>query len=218
MSDTLTNLRTRARQRADMTSTQFVTDAELTSYVNSASAELYAALVAANQDWFTPDPETLTITSGNTIALSGLALKMARFRGVDYAQGSRWLPLRAFTFGDREWYQNTGLSAVGSYRIWYVPEMTKLGADADQLHAAIPADLEDFVVVGAALRMRDKEETGTTDLRDELTRIQKRIASYSSTRGQSKHISDNDGSADDCGRVYRLSGVKLHIHTLGNYA
>ena len=45
MSITLAELRTQARNRADMESSEFVTDTELTDYINSSIAELHDILI-----------------------------------------------------------------------------------------------------------------------------------------------------------------------------
>ena len=50
----LTELRTLTRQRADMENSQFVTDTELTRYLNNSWGELYNLIVENfNEDYYT---------------------------------------------------------------------------------------------------------------------------------------------------------------------
>lgn len=63
---TLAQLRTAIRQRADMESTQFITDAELTSYINQSYFELYDILIQKfGSDYFVAAPYQF-VTDGTT--------------------------------------------------------------------------------------------------------------------------------------------------------
>lgn len=217
MAATLATLRTRVRQRADKVSTQFVTDAEVTGYVNAAAYELYGLLATHRKDWFTI-PETEVVSSGNTITLStALASRMLHLAGVDYQVGGQWLPLRELDFGTRG-DLSTSQAATGTYRIWYVPEMTALSADGDTLHWSIPAELEEYIVCGACIKIKDKEEADTSVLQGELARLRREAEIIASIRTRPGRISDYDGDrsaswyGSDANRVYRVIGSTMYIY------
>lgn len=65
---TLLQLRTAVRQRADMVNSQFVTDAELTSYINQSYQELYDLLRQKfGDDYFVAPEVTITTTGTNDL-------------------------------------------------------------------------------------------------------------------------------------------------------
>lgn len=217
MAATLATLRTRVRQRSDKVSTQFVTDSEITNYVNAAASELYSLLATHRRDWFTI-AETEVVASGNTLDLStALARRMVHLVGVDYQSGGQWIPCREYDFGTRG-EVNTTESAAGTYRVWYVPEMVTLSADGDTLHWSIPQELEEFVVCGACIKIKDKEEADTSVLQAEISRLRREAETIAATRNTSGRISDYDGSSEhtrwgsDADRVYRVIGSTMYLH------
>jgi hypothetical protein len=214
---TLSTLRTRARQRADKVSTQFVTDSEVNGYVNAAAYELYAILATHRKDWFTI-AATATISSGNTITLSSaLASRMFHLVGVDFQIAGQYMPLREFDFGTRG-DVNATQAATGTYRIWYVPEMTALSADGDQLHWSIPAELEELLVVLACIKIKDKEEADTSILQAEAAKLRRDAETIASMRTRPGRVSDYDGErtsyyyGSDADRVYRVIGSTMYVY------
>ncbi len=217
MAATLATLRTRVRQRADKVSTQFVTDSEVTAYVNAAASELYSLLAQRRKDWFTTN-ENETIASGNTITLStALASRMLYLVGIDYLIGGQYLPLKPYDFGMRGGV-NSVEQATGTYRVWYVPEMTLLVADGDTLVWGIPQELEEMIVVGAAIKIKDKEEADTSVLQGEFARLRREAEYLAALRTPQGRISDYDGEGghswygSDADRVYRVIGATLYVY------
>lgn len=214
---TLLQLRTRARQRADMVGSQFVTDPELTSLINSGYAELYDLVVSAYEDYFSillP----FTVTSGDTYALPANFYKL---RGLDFNNGGSWLACREFNFTDRNNtqynfnYLNTPTAkrsyrimgdnlllqptqaAAGDYRLWYAPAPTALFSDADTLPSSLSKfGWDEYVVLYAVERMLSKEETSVTDVVRERSEIVSRISKMAQDRQveQSSTIQDVQGS------------------------
>lgn len=183
MAKTLTELQADVRYRADMTNSSFISPAELTSYLNYSLQELYDTILDASEDYFTTSTN-LTISSGNTVALP---TDVRYTRGVDYAVGGEWVRLERFSWKDRN-DDNTFIraerryrivagqltivpidDATGTYRLWYVPEITPLSSGTDT--TTIPDAWIQWVVVSAAIKCLAKEESDTSALQAELARL-----------------------------------------------
>ena len=157
---TLESLREQVRQRADMENSNFVKDPELNLYINASYGELYDLLVSRQEDYFVVD-STFTLTTTNTQALPADFYKLV---GIDFLIDSNQesaISLRKFNFAERNAYARENVpartfrgipermyrivgeeifilpesNANGTYKIWYIPKMTALAADADELDA-----------------------------------------------------------------------------------
>jgi hypothetical protein len=81
MSVTLLQLKDRSRQRADMENSEFVTDAELTIYINGSIAELHDLLVASyGSDYFLSSTTFSTVAGTESYSLPADFYKLM---GVD---------------------------------------------------------------------------------------------------------------------------------------
>lgn len=218
----LSTLRERVRQRADMVRSQFVTDAELTGYINAAAFELDDILIASNEDYRTVSI-TIQITT-SPIPISAISSSFYKIRGVDYSLGGEWLPIRAYNFQERgryitsfrrpyvadvqyqligdQFYILPEDSAPGIYRIWYVPLLTELSADTDTLKGH--NGWEEYVVTDAAIRCLQKEESDTTVLERQKLALTKRILEMSAARdqGEPERIADVRSSVNLYGDIY----------------
>lgn len=91
---TLAELRTEVRRRSDMENSQFVKDAELTTYINQSYVELYDLLIARFEDYFVTDfsdkslvVSTLSgdgsictvVTTGNHNLMTGLSIEVSGY-------------------------------------------------------------------------------------------------------------------------------------------
>lgn len=211
MASTLLQLRTRARQRADMVNSTFVTDAELTGYINLGFSELYDIVVSAFEDYFTTST-TFTVSSGNTYTLPATFYKL---RGLDFSVNGAYQACREFSFNERNdtgldaaWRTSSprayrvfadtlmlqpSLAATGDYKLWYVPSPTFLVGDT----TTVPESLskfgwDEYIVLYAAERMLDKEETATTTIQAERAQIANRVTQMAANRqvSQSSTIQD----------------------------
>lgn len=191
MATTLLQLRTRARQKADMENSEFVSDSELNTYINSGIQELYDLLVATNSDYYLSST-TSTISNGtDTIALPADFLKL---KGVDFYTGGRWVELDSFNFNERNMdsvnfsiagvevrymLQGSNLRLIpssdagGQYRIWYIPTPTELSLDADSFSGI--NGWEEYAVVDAAIKCLMKEESSVSTLMEVKAALRKRI-------------------------------------------
>lgn len=190
---TLAEIRTQVRQRANMETSQFVTNAELLLYINASYGELYDVLVSRYEDYFikldptTFLPPTYTVASGSSrIALPSDLYKL---RGIDVQHSSPndWFDVPRFNLGERNSrsrsvnrlsrgltdvsYRIVGAQiqflpedqAAGVYRVWYVPRLTKLVADGDDT-AGTTLDFEEYIIVDAAMKCLIKEESDVSAL------------------------------------------------------
>ena len=208
---TLAVLKTRARQRADMEDSEFISDSELLSYINSSYAELYDLLVASYEDYHVGNPVEFTISSGNTYTLPSDFYKL---RAIDYkVDGSNYAAMRRFVFADRnsnersrtvdtemkyrivgnKIYIEPSSNANGDYRIWYTPSITLLSTDSDTIDGI--NGWEEYVVVDAAIKMLNKEESDTRHLDMEKQSLMQRIEKMSQNRDDAAPDTITDMSA-----------------------
>jgi hypothetical protein len=186
-----------------MENSQFVSKSEWNSYINASATELYDLLVAASEDYVLSSA-TLSLTSGtDTYPLPGDFYKL---RGVDLvldAQGNA-VTLQPFNFAERNNYIFTptwnvvGLSYLryriqgnsirfvpvpsnpATIKLWYVPALATLSADSDTLDGV--DGWEEFVVIDAAIKAKDKEESDVSVLAAQRAAIIKRIEAMASSR------------------------------------
>jgi hypothetical protein len=226
MTITLTELIAQVRQRADLENSQFVSDSEMTQYINGSIAELQDLLIATHQDYYVESYTFDTIADQPDYALpDGTLYSGAKpfylLKGVDVKIiGSNYFALRPFNFNERNrnedyaWgllngptirYRLVGSNlrfspkpeGVYPVRVWYVPLATKLVSGTDTL-----ADLNqysEYVVVDAAIKCRVKEELEIVTLEGLKAQMVKRITDMAANRdtGQPESISDIYAENDD---------------------
>ena len=212
MSVTLLDLKTRARQRADMENSDFVSDDELTGYINSSRAELHDLLVATfGPDYYIDNYDFNCVSGTDSYDLPEDFYKL---KGVDaQLTGSQWYTLRPFNFNERNRNQDVtwGLLAgpsiryrlVGdklkfspppdssySMRLYYIPLPSVLVNDADEFNDI--NSYAEYVVVDAAIKMLMKEESDVSVLLQQKEALKRRIEVMASNRDaeQPESISD----------------------------
>lgn len=217
---TLLQLRTQARQRADMVKSKFVTDEELTSYVNASMYELYDLLVSTYEDWYIADPITFTLT-GTADAYS-LPTDFYKLRGIDRSvdgtENGTWFTVTPFMFIDRNKYNqinNIGGTiptvkyrlmgdnlkfvpynvAAGLYRMWYIPSAPLLVDDTDTFNGV--DGWEEYIVVDCAIKMLAKQEDDVSVFMAQKNALKQRIEELAAERdaGSSATISDGRAAA-----------------------
>lgn len=213
---TLGQLQTDVRQAADMEGSTFVTDVELTSYINASAYELYDVLIQHyGDDYFVAAPSTIT-TDGTNDAYA-LPTDFYKLRGVDLrlsASNDSWIPLVQFQFAERNvnQFQNiqgyygrsnlryrlrgpnvwfTPMPAGGqTIRLWYVPRWTELALSTDTLDGV--SGWTEYVIVDAAIKCLRKEESDPSLLLAQKAALLKRIEEAASNRdaGAPPRVSD----------------------------
>lgn len=211
---TLTSLIEQVRQRADEVNSTYFTDLELTNYINNSATGLYDLLVSRFEDYYTLPPVTFTISSGTTYALPSNFYKL---RGVDrLLSGNEYFSVPLFNFQERNRRSRVVLrnidgfgglayrminntlyflpdeQAQGTYRLWYIPQFTKLVNGSDTLDGI--NGWEEFIIIDAAIKCYVKQESDPSVLLVEKQAITARIESMARTR--------------DVGQADRVSGTK----------
>jgi hypothetical protein len=116
-------LSTRAKRRADMVNSSFVSEDEVKDYLNSSIAELYDFLVKSYEDYF-----VVTHQYNVPIASTGADLptddavtypggEFYKALGVDYDSGGITSTLRAYSFSERNVY-NTPYAVIDRYALF----------------------------------------------------------------------------------------------------
>jgi hypothetical protein len=218
MAVTVDSVRLQAKQRADMVNSNFVSPSEWIAMINLSWKELYDILVAKFEDYYTAPPLTFTVTAGNT---APLPLDFYKMRGLDYAlSGSDFYPLEKFTFLERNnrsrgtLYQ--GLyptvkyriygdeilftpddGATGSYRLWYIPRATDLTTETDTLDGV--NGWEEYVIVDAAIKALQKEESDVSVLMAQKQALLLRINDMAQNRdaGSPEKVTDVTNAFND---------------------
>ena len=207
MSDTLTvtQLITKVRERADMLNSQFVTDTEITGYIDYSYKELYDLLVESVED-YNLSSASFTIASGsNTYSLPSDFYKL---RGLDdLTNPSRPRSVRKFAFNERNDFTVDGLTlssyeysdvtyrvtgsvltlmppenAAKNYLLWYVPKASTLSSGSDTADG-VQGWLE-YVIVDAAIKCKIKEESDISDLERAKKNLNERIVRLRHNRDQ----------------------------------
>ena len=206
---TASDLKLRARQRADMENSEFVTDSELLYYVNNSYAELYDILVAKFEDYYVKNPPYEFTLAGNDYA-ANLPADFYKLRGLDRQSGSDWYNLRLFQFEQRNdklrgaspyeslRYRVYGSQIIispsdqasGTYKVWYIPKFTPLVSDSDTVDGV--NGWEEYIVVDVAIKCLQKEESSTTTLEGMKKSLLVRINSMSANRdaGEPERVTD----------------------------
>ena len=202
---TLAQIKTRVRERADMVGSSFVSDSELTGYIDYSYKELYDLLTEACED-YNVSSANFTITSGNT---STLPADFYKLKGVDdLTDPNTPRTVKKFNWNERNdfgevlklqsaydfsdvFYRVQGSNLVftppenafKSYRLWYVPLPNTLSLDAD-VASGVQGWLE-YVIVDAAIKCRTKEESDITALQTMKGGLIERIGRLRHNRDQS---------------------------------
>lgn len=211
-------VREAAKQRADMIDSDFVTNQEWNSYINHSYNELYDLLVSVyGDDYFAAPPHDFH-TDGRVPSLYPLPEKFYKMLGVDLtinASSNGYLTMKKFNFANRnQWiYGNTPVSYYGyvnlKYRIlgsniefipqptsnqiirlWYVPRPATLLADNDILDGI--SGWDEYVIVDAAIKALQKEESDVTVLMAQKEMLKRRIEGMAANRdlGMPESVTD----------------------------
>ena len=225
MAITFAELKTAARERADMKNSNFVEESELNYYINSSIAELHDMLIQTyGSEYYIKDVSFNTVPGQKEYELNTIMpdQDFYKLRGIDAnVNGDEFFTLKRFNFNERNRFENFGAwSHLGitsvRYRImgsklilspmpdnntevkvWYIPLAQKLTNDTDELN-----DLNqyaEYVIVDAAIKMLNKEESDVSVLMKQKDDLKRRIEEAAQNRdaGDPESISDiyveNDG-------------------------
>lgn len=188
---TLTTLRTRVRERADMVGSSFVADAAtgLDAWINEAHQRLHGMLVDALGEEYVSSTSAFTTSSSSDYPLPSGFYKLF---GVDLEYHGIMRSLTRYERPERNVYRELRPEALPRYSlvgsnlrlypipaagltgsILYAPEATLLVNGSDSV--TYPNGWEKFIVIDAAIQALLKEESSVTALVAERERIEREI-------------------------------------------
>ncbi len=207
---TLQQLLDRTRQRADQVNSGFVTDSEITNWINVYKREYEDLLVRTFGADYSATSATFSATAGtenyNLSALTaGTFYKLQGLDVTDSSSPTGWRDVKAFNFHDRNRTTMSGnvLSTQSNgdvrYRVWGpsltlrpVPTGTlamKLWWTPQTIAMSVTTDSFDdvngwseLIVLDTAIAIKDKEESDTSVLQVDRQRMVQRITEMAPNR------------------------------------
>ena len=216
---TLAQIIAKARQRADMEGSLFVTDNELTGYINIGISEIHDFITGVFEDYYV-SKTVFALPQNNPQPLPSDFYKSL---GCDFDIGGVIYSLRPFQFSERNayanpYYINTALPNVfysirgkniefipqttisGSVNFYYIPECQYFAEDGtdlnEQLVVLAPQIIrgyEEYLILDAALKCLIKEESDITIMLALREAQKKRIMDMAARR--------------DAGEPYRITDI-----------
>jgi len=188
----LASLIAQVRQRADREGSSFFSDGEIIEYINQSKAMLDDELINADETY------NLTSHAFSTVAGSGLydlPTDFYKLRGLDATVTGNTFSVRRFSFDSRNSYDQPVIAIAGdplayllqgsslrllpnpqgiyAMKLWYYPASLRITDGTSSFDGV--SGFEEFVVLDAAIKCRQKEQMPINDLaasRDEqLARI-----------------------------------------------
>ena len=216
----LSSLITRSRRRADQENSTFCTDAEVTDYINEAIAELHEMMVNEYELYYVSST-SFSLPTGHADGdnVKDLPNNFWKALGCDFASGGVTRRIRRYMFQERNAYESPMLKQGymanvffiiegdnirfipesppgGTVTLWYVPEPQKFAADTgtalEAIDKALANGFERFIILDAAIKMLQKEESDTKVLMAEREGVRQRlmIVAKNRTPGESRAIAD----------------------------
>jgi hypothetical protein len=208
MSSTAAKLIERAKVRADMVNSKFVSDETWLQWISDGYMALYDLLVGSFEDYYIAPPATLVVGADG---VGTLPADFYKLRGIDDSSG---LPLKPFSweernqvradsfigsgfsivryrlFGQTKVYFMSKDSAAGSYTLWYVPAASEVSSTSTVIDGI--NGWEDYISIDAAIKALMKEESAIKDLENERDAIVNRII----TMGKNRDVSTSGRIVD----------------------
>jgi hypothetical protein len=214
---TLASIRLSAQRKADMENSNFISQDEWNDNITRSYKELYDLLVSAYGNDYFVSPTPFTITADGVSQTFDLPTDFYKLVGVDVAldnSNNSYVTLKPFMFAERNKYSlpylrnsmgrtslryrliNTKImfnqipQAGLQARLWYVPEPTNLSLDTDTLDGI--SGWEEYVIIDAAVKALQKEESDTSDLRASKMEMKARLVEMAENRdaGMSAQVVD----------------------------
>ena len=213
--DSLGALRLKSQQRADRVNSNFVTTSEWNSYINQSYFELYDLLKNNYEDWYFATPYSFQTDGSDSYDLPS---DFYNLLGVDLGianNNNAWITLSKYEFIERNRFVYPNITSTyygvfnlryrlmgnklffipvpqaGQYvQVWYIPRMTELLADTDQIDGV--SGWTEYIIVDAAIKALQKEESDVQALLLQKAALYKRIEESAMNRdaGQPSHISN----------------------------
>lgn len=183
----LGTLKTKIREQADMVNSEYVSDEELTRYINGSVSELYGLLVRAyGEDYVYEETSVIVPAGAKSVDLPD---NYAKHYWVEYEQGGKRVEIRQFQMRDRniesgpykhrvmgkKLYLNKAPTSDLTIYMAIVPVYTDMTDDEDEFDFVM--DWEEYVVADVCLKMMAKQQDDLTyyvaKKQEQLDRIEK---------------------------------------------
>jgi len=196
---TVSALTSRVRSIADLTNSQFVTDAEILTWLNVGLAELWDVLVNKFEDYCESTNSFSLVADQSDYTLPSDFYKLL---SVDYVAGGIIYTIPRYMNAERNRRQG-GIASIADYcyrvvgnvirfiptpmaagdiTIRYVPQYAQLSAPTDLVHASIPQGWEEFAVLDAAIQCQQKGQLDDTPFQMRKQAILSRILTDAANR------------------------------------
>lgn len=208
----LSDLLTLIRQRSNMENNQYVTDAELTTYINNSLAELDDILVSRYEDYNWSSFLATLPSDGvsNTITLPSTVYKV---RGLDYQNqgqgGPPWYTLYQFMNNERNRWNNSlanitapygkmrlsfrvaaqtiiiqpQAQAGGTYQVWFTPKYVPLVNPTDTVATYMDTQAWiEYAVVDCCIKICNKQNLDPSAFMQEKQALRERVVNVAKNR------------------------------------
>ncbi len=212
MSYTLAEIRTLAKDRANMEHSDFIEDSVWNQYINDSLAELHDLLVETYADDYYINEFDFTTTSG--VKTYAVPADFYKVRGVDALLSGTWVDLHKFNFNKRNQdttsnqlifhalsnlrYRLMGANIMFSRepdantqcKLWYTPKSVVLVDDLDSFED-INGYIE-YVVIDSAMKALIKEESDVQELMAVKQAMKTRLQTMAANRDANEPESVSD--------------------------
>lgn len=188
---TLTVLIADTRKAADMEGSTFVSDSEITRYLNQSATELYDLLVEKSADYYVTSGTVSVVAGTSTYALPASFYKLLSAEVP--LGGEMSYIMQPFAWAHRHLYGEAGWGcgpvayqlrggnitfvpepdAAYTVTVWYIPAFTDLSAGSDTLDGV--NGWEEYVTLDAAIKCLRKEESDVSLLMAQKEMLRERI-------------------------------------------
>jgi hypothetical protein len=219
---TLALLKAAALDYADMTNSSFPNATRLVEYINKELAVLHDLLVNADQDYFL-STQSISVLAGTEEY--SLPTDFQRALKVWWISNNRRIGVPVFQLADMDGSYESPMRG-GTAELWYMPELTELVNDADKISDVmkpLPIGWDDYIALGAAIRLLIREESDPSALVAERDRILSRMIALAEPRDEGAEDSITDSSNRwhetyftnlDGALRYRIMGDKIRFISL----
>lgn len=214
---TLAELRDRALDYADMAGTGFPDLDRVTDYINAGLSDLHDILVNSYEDYFRSATNLALVSGTETYALPTDFYKVLE---VFYLSQNRRYAIEKYERKEIDGFQ-TGPLRSATVELVYVPQLTKLAADTDQVSIAVPVGWEDYVALHAGARLLMREESDPAPLLLERDRLAAKFVDLADPRDVANQGATEDvyGRWNKAGAYfreerylrYRIMGNNIHF-------
>ncbi len=208
---TLGTLRTKARQRADMENSKFISDSEFNGIINDSAKELYDLLTTTYEDYYWTTSSISVVGGTDTYSLPDDFYKLLGVDEILNQSTGQSISLKPFMFAERNAYTQPQVSYP--VKLHYIPTMTEMVEDTDTFDGI--NGYEEYIIIDAAMKALIKEESDASALMAQKQAMIKRIQGAAPNRdaGRGQRVTDiyNIDPFD-----YLQIPSRLRYHIVGN--